>query len=53
LFGFTGTPIFPENATYNEINGEEKTLKILSPQFFKIVQMMTFAYLELEVENQH
>lgn len=27
LFGFTGTPIFPENATYYEINGEEKTLK--------------------------
>lgn len=27
LFGFTGTPIFQENATYYEINGEEKTLK--------------------------
>lgn len=27
LFGFTGTPIFDENATYYEVNGEEKTLK--------------------------
>ncbi len=27
LFGFTGTPIFEENATYHEVNGEEKTLK--------------------------
>lgn len=27
LFGFTGTPIFEENATYYEIDGEEKTLK--------------------------
>jgi len=27
LFGFTGTPIFEENATYFEVNGKEKTLK--------------------------
>ena len=27
LFGFTGTPIFEENATYYEVNGEVKTLK--------------------------
>jgi len=27
LFGFTGTPIFEENATYYEVNGEEKALK--------------------------
>nr|MBD3623341.1 type I restriction endonuclease subunit R [Sunxiuqinia sp.] len=27
LFGFTGTPIFPENATYTQIDGEEKSLK--------------------------
>lgn len=26
LFGFTGTPIFPENATYKQIDGEVKTL---------------------------
>lgn len=27
LFGFTGTPIFAENATQTQINGEEKTIK--------------------------
>ncbi len=27
LFGFTGTPIFDQNATYYEVNGEEKKLK--------------------------
>lgn len=27
LFGFTGTPIFEENATYYEVNGQEKVLK--------------------------
>lgn len=27
LFGFTGTPIFAENANYIQINGEEKSLK--------------------------
>lgn len=26
LFGFTGTPIFPENATYTQIDGTEKAL---------------------------
>ncbi len=27
LFGFTGTPIFTENATYTQIDGEEKSYK--------------------------
>ena len=27
LFGFTGTPIFDENANYTQINGEEKSYK--------------------------
>jgi type I restriction enzyme, R subunit len=27
LFGFTGTPIFEENATYTQIDGEEKSYK--------------------------
>lgn len=27
LFGFTGTPIFDENASYTQINGEEKSYK--------------------------
>jgi len=33
LFGFTGTPIFPENSTYTEINGEEKTIKTTKDLF--------------------
>ncbi|ASQ90943.1 DEAD/DEAH box helicase [Prosthecochloris sp. GSB1] len=27
LFGFTGTPIFPENATYQQIEGQQASLK--------------------------
>ncbi|MFV0665202.1 type I restriction endonuclease subunit R [Denitromonas sp.] len=33
LFGFTGTPIFEENATYKQISGEEKTLKTTQDLF--------------------
>lgn len=33
LFGFTGTPIFIENSTYTEINGEEKTIKTTADIF--------------------
>lgn len=33
LFGFTGTPIFEENATYTQIDGEEKTYKITQDIF--------------------
>lgn len=33
LFGFTGTPIFPENSTYKEISGEEKTIKTTADIF--------------------
>ncbi len=33
LFGFTGTPIFEENATYTQINGEEKSYKTTSDIF--------------------
>ncbi|WP_323002022.1 type I restriction endonuclease subunit R [Denitromonas sp.] len=33
LFGFTGTPIFEENATYKQINGDEKTLKTTQDLF--------------------
>ncbi|MBT0964198.1 type I restriction endonuclease subunit R [Denitromonas iodatirespirans] len=33
LFGFTGTPIFEENATYKQINGDEKTLKTTEDLF--------------------
>jgi type I restriction enzyme R subunit len=34
LFGFTGTPIFDENAAYKQINGEEKT-NITTQDIFK------------------
>lgn len=33
LFGFTGTPIFPENASYKQITGDEKTLKTTQDLF--------------------
>ncbi len=33
LFGFTGTPIFTENSTYREINGEEQTIKTTADIF--------------------
>jgi type I restriction enzyme R subunit len=33
LFGFTGTPIFEQNATYTQIDGEEKSLKITKDIF--------------------
>jgi type I restriction enzyme R subunit len=33
LFGFTGTPIFEENATYTQIDGEVKSYKITKDLF--------------------
>ncbi|MFR9562526.1 MAG: type I restriction endonuclease subunit R [Rikenellaceae bacterium] len=33
LFGFTGTPIFEENATYKKINGEEASYKTTADVF--------------------
>lgn len=33
LFGFTGTPIFAENATFKQITGEEQTLKTTEDLF--------------------
>jgi type I restriction enzyme R subunit len=44
LFGFTGTPIFPENATYFEINGEEKTLKTTESIFEKQLHAYTITH---------
>jgi type I restriction enzyme R subunit len=35
LFGFTGTPIFEQNATYRQITGEEETLKTTDAIFEK------------------
>jgi type I restriction enzyme, R subunit len=33
LFGFTGTPIFEDNATYRQITGEEQTLRTTESLF--------------------
>lgn len=44
LFGFTGTPIFPENATYFEVNGEEKTLKTTESIFEKELHSYTITH---------
>lgn len=41
LFGFTGTPIFEENSTYREINGEEQTLKTTESIFEKQLHAYT------------
>ena len=44
LFGFTGTPIFADNATYHEINGEEKTLKTTESIFEKQLHAYTITH---------
>lgn len=41
LFGFTGTPIFPENATYKQVNGEEGTYKTTQDLFEKELHAYT------------
>lgn len=44
LFGFTGTPIFSDNATYTEINGDEKTLKTTEDVFEKQLHAYTITH---------
>ena len=44
LFGFTGTPIFADNATYHEINGEEKILKTTESIFEKQLHAYTITH---------
>jgi type I restriction enzyme, R subunit len=44
LFGFTGTPIFPENSTYKEITGEEKTIKTTESIFQKELHAYTITH---------
>lgn len=44
LFGFTGTPIFPENATVKQINGEEKTLLTTNDVFEKRLHAYTITH---------
>jgi type I restriction enzyme R subunit len=41
LFGFTGTPIFPENANCKQITGDEQTLKTTDALFQKLLHRYT------------
>ncbi len=41
LFGFTGTPIFDENATYKQITGEEARYKTTEDVFQKLLHSYT------------
>ncbi len=44
LFGFTGTPIFEDNATYTQIDGEEKTLKTTEDIFQQRLHAYTITH---------
>ena len=44
LFGFTGTPIFEQNATVKQIDGEEKTLKTTEAIFQKCLHSYTITH---------
>jgi len=44
LFGFTGTPIFPENATYKRIEGDVQTLKTTQDLFQKSLHEYTITH---------
>jgi type I restriction enzyme R subunit len=44
LFGFTGTPIFDENASYIQINGEEKSYKTTRDIFQNELPKYTITY---------
>jgi type I restriction enzyme, R subunit len=44
LFGFTGTPIFDENATYTKIDGEEATYKTTKDIFQKELHTYTITH---------
>lgn len=44
LFGFTGTPIFEDNATYKQIDGEEKSLKTTADIFEKQLHAYTITH---------
>ncbi|WP_273568583.1 type I restriction endonuclease subunit R [Maribacter halichondriae] len=44
LFGFTGTPIFDQNATYRQITGEEETLKTTDAIFEKQLHAYTITH---------
>jgi len=44
LFGFTGTPIFPENASYKRIEGEVQTLTTTEDLFQKSLHEYTITH---------
>jgi type I restriction enzyme, R subunit len=44
LFGFTGTPIFDENAIYNKIDGEEASYKTTESVFQKQLHAYTITH---------
>jgi type I restriction enzyme R subunit len=44
LFGFTGTPIFPENATYKRIEGDEQTLRTTEDLFQQSLHEYTITH---------
>jgi type I restriction enzyme, R subunit len=44
LFGFTGTPIFPENATQRKITGDEQTLKTTADLFQSRLHQYTITH---------
>ncbi len=44
LFGFTGTPIFEENASYKRVEGEEQTLKTTADLFNKPLHEYTITH---------
>lgn len=44
LFGFTGTPIFEQNATYTQISGEEASYKITEDIFPSILHAYTITH---------
>lgn len=44
LFGFTGTPIFGENATYKRVQGDVKTLKTTADLFQKSLHEYTITH---------
>jgi len=44
LFGFTGTPIFPENATYQQIEGEQASYKTTEDIFQKQLHQYTITH---------
>ncbi len=44
LFGFTGTPIFEDNATYRQIDGQEATMKTTEDIFQKELHAYTITH---------